>query len=144
MAAEQKRARSTCGASFFESCFASDGTVLLKLDFKNAFNSIRRDVIAKKLADKMPELTLFFNLCYGNASFLSFGVFILDSVEGAQQGDPLAVFYFCLAINEMLLELLSIFKSGYIDDITLRDKNIEAVLDDLKTVLAHGEKLKWS
>ena len=42
---------------------ASDGTVLLKLDFKNAFNSIRRDVIAEKLADKMPELTPFFNLC---------------------------------------------------------------------------------
>ena len=120
---------------------ASDGAVLLKLDLKNAFNSIRRDIIAEKHADKMPELTSFFNLCYGNASFLSFGDFILDSVEGAQQDDPLAVFYFCLAMNEMLIELISIFKSGYIDDITLGDKNIEAVLDDLKTVLAHGEKI---
>ena len=46
---------------------ASDGTVLLKLDFKNAFNSIRREVIAENHADKMPELTSFFNLCYGNA-----------------------------------------------------------------------------
>ena len=42
----------------------------------------------------------------------------------------------------MLLELISIFKSGYIDDITLGDENIEAVLDDLKTVLAHGEKIE--
>ena len=41
----------------------------------------------------------------------------------------------------MLLELISTFKSGYIDDITLGDKNIEAVLDDLKTVLAHDEKI---
>ena len=72
---------------------------------------------------------------------MSFGDFILNSVERAQQGDPLAVFYFCLAMNEMLIELISIFKSGYIDDITLGDKNIEAVLDDLKTVLAHGEKI---
>ena len=102
---------------------ASNGTLLLKVDFKNAFNSIRRDVIAEKLADKMPELTPFFILCFGNASFLFFGVFILDSVEGAQQGDPQAVFCFCLAINEMLLELISIFRSGYIIEITLGNKN---------------------
>ena len=41
----------------------------------------------------------------------------------------------------MLLKLISIFKSGYIDDITLGDKNIEAVIDDLKTVLANDEKI---
>ena len=68
----------TCGADFSKN--ASDRTVLLKLDFKNAFNSIRRDVIAEKLADKMPELTPFFNLCYGNASFLSL-VFLSSTLQ---------------------------------------------------------------
>ena len=34
---------------------ATDATVLLKLDLKNAFNSIRRDVVAEKLQEHMPN-----------------------------------------------------------------------------------------
>ena len=99
----------------------TDGTVLLKLGLKNAFNSIRRDVVAQKLQEHMPELSNFFHLYYGETTCLSFGDFLIDSSEGAQQEDPLALFLFCLAINDILKALISMFKSGLVDDISVGD-----------------------
>ena len=65
------------------------GYGLLKLDFSNAFNSIRRDVMFATVLREMPELYPFVHMCYSNASLLSFGEFLLQSEECAQQGDPL-------------------------------------------------------
>ena len=89
----------------------------------------------------MPELSNFFYLCYGETSFLSFIDFLIDSSEGAQQGDPLAVFSFCLAINDILKALISMFKSGYVDDISAGDIVWQNVLKDLETVIAEGVKI---
>ena len=36
-----------------------DNHVFVKLDFSNAFNSVRRDTILTKVAKKMPELYHF-------------------------------------------------------------------------------------
>ena len=120
---------------------ASNGTVLLKLDFKNAFNSIRRDVVAEKLHEHMPELSSFFDLCFSETTYLSFGEFLIDSSEGAQKGDPLAVFLFCLAINNILQTLISNFKSGYVDDISIGDVMWQNVLKDLEMVMTEGVKI---
>ena len=62
------------------------GYGLLKLDFSNAFNSIRRDVMFATVLREIPELYPFVHVCYNNASLLSFGEFLLQSEEGAQQG----------------------------------------------------------
>ena len=82
---------------------AKSGDVFLKLDFRNAFNTIRRDFAAECIAGNVPELLPFFNMCYGVDSFLSFGDFSISSCEGLQQGDPLAVFVFCLCLHENVL-----------------------------------------
>ena len=43
------------------------GYGLLKLDFSNAFNSIRRDVMFASVLREMPELYPFVHMCYNNA-----------------------------------------------------------------------------
>ena len=98
----------------------SSGDVFLKLDFQNAFNSIRRDHVAECFAQHAPELLPFYKLCYERDSLLFFGPdFTLDSAEGFQQGDPLAVFGFCLGINDCLRKVKSRFLCAYIDDVSI-------------------------
>ena len=113
---------------------AEQETVFLKLDFKNAFNSIRRDTAAEIIAENMPSLLPFFKVCYEESSFLNFGEDLILSEEGFQQGDPAAVFGFCLSIHKILKEIKSRFKLGYIDDISAGDY-WRIVLADLQQLL---------
>ena len=63
--------------------------VLLKIDFRNAFNSVRRDVILNLVKEKLPELYNLIYQCYEEGSTLFFGdEDVLDSLEGVQQGTP--------------------------------------------------------
>jgi hypothetical protein len=70
--------------------------VLIKVDFSNAFNTIRRDTILEAVAIHFPELLPFAISTYGDTSDLVFGDFTLSSSEGAQQGDPLGPLFFAL------------------------------------------------
>ena len=106
--------------SFFE--LASDDDVFLKLDFSNAFNTMRRDSIAFAFEEFCPELLPFFNMCYERESFLVYGDHTLLSREGFQQGDPIASFGFCLGVHRCLTAISSKFKVGYMDDISAGDK----------------------
>ena len=44
--------------------------VLLKIDFKNAFNSVHRDVVLKLIREKVPELYGFVYQCYEESSLI--------------------------------------------------------------------------
>ena len=59
----------------------------LKLDFRNAFNTVRREKILA--VDMVPENFPFIFACYSAPSTLFFQDTSLLSVEGVQQGDPL-------------------------------------------------------
>jgi len=72
----------------------SDNSVLVKLDFRNAFNCLHRDRMLKTVADKIPGLYRFCWLSYYNATQLRFGDSTIWSEEGAQQGDPLGPLLF--------------------------------------------------
>ena len=52
--------------------------------------------------------TLILVGAYSGDSDLQFGQFLLQSQEGAQQGDPLGPLYFCLAIHDLLTSLQEI------------------------------------
>ena len=60
----------------------------LKLDFKNAFNCISREVFFKEVDEFMPGLSRWVQWCYGVSSHLVFGTHLVESQSGAQQGDP--------------------------------------------------------
>ena len=104
--------------------------VFLKLDFQNAFNTIRRDHVGECVYRHFPRLIHLFSACYQEPSFLTFGDTILLSDEGLQRGDPLAAAYFCLGIHDIISNLNVPCKSAYLDDIALLG-DPASILNDL-------------
>ena len=108
--------------------------VLVKVDFKNAFNSIRRDVFLRRVIQYCPSLYPMVYQCYSKASNLFFGpTYIIKSQEGAQQGDPLGPFLFSLAIMDLNKELESEVNLWYLDDGTIIG-TAWSVLSDYKKI----------
>lgn len=114
--------------------------VLVKLDFSNAFNCVRRDVILEAIAAKTPEIYRLVHAAYSCDPILVYGDHQLRSREGAQQGDPLGPLEFCEAIHPLLVSLLSILKIGFMDDITLAG-DIATVEADIDTIRDHGAEI---
>ena len=96
----------------------SEGEAVVKLDFANAFNSIRRDAVLMAVSVKLPQLYKFCWTAYNFDSILQFGDRSLSSAEGVQQGDPLGPLLFCLSLHPLLISLSSKLRIGYLDDIT--------------------------
>ena len=110
-----------------------DDHLFLKIDFKNAFNSVRRDVIIESVARHFPELLRYVISAYGATSVLRFQQCTVSSAEGVQQGDPMGPLLFCLAVHDLLSTLKSELVLGYLDDFTLAD-HVDTVLYDFRTL----------
>ena len=95
--------------------------LFLKIDFRNAFNTLRRDAILEAIEKHFPELLPYATSTISSSSHLQFGEFILLSEEGAQQGDPLGPLYFCLVFKDLLESLQSELVLGYLDDVAVGD-----------------------
>jgi len=77
----------------------------------------------------LPSISLnFYRLPY-QPSFLQFADYLLQSEEGAQQGDPLGPLYFSSVIKQLLESLQSELVMGHLDDVTLGD-DAETCLSD--------------
>ena len=81
------------------------GHLLLKLDFKNAFNCLHRQRMLIAVRDQVPELLLLILSACCAPSCLLFGEEIIQSSEGVQQGDLLGPLLFCLTIHNMVEQL---------------------------------------
>ena len=66
---------------------ASTPKVLLKVDLKNAFNTIRRDKILTAAREHLPDAYHLLHQAYGEKSFLFHGKSLIESATGLQQGD---------------------------------------------------------
>ena len=108
--------------------------VLLKIDYKNAFNTIRRDTFLGIVRDQFPEVYPFVWQCYNSPSTLFFGDSMLKSATGVQQGDPLGPGLFSLAIHALLNSLKSCFNVWYLADGSIGGKASE-VAEDLKSII---------
>ena len=93
--------------------------LILKLDFKNAFNTIRRDKMLLAVKDLAPNLLPFVHSVYCSSYSLFWGTEIIQSSEGVQQGDPHGPLLFCLTIHTMYSQLKSDLCIFYLDDGTL-------------------------
>lgn len=78
--------------------------VLIKTDFKNAFNLTPRSSIFRGLEKFCPKLLPWFRWAYGAPTPLvnSDGEQVGSSETGCRQGDPLAALLFCVAIQQAL------------------------------------------
>ena len=64
--------------------------LLLKLDFKNAFNTLRRDKMIEEVKRNAPELFAFILAAYGTPSLLFCGDHTIASKEGCSKVTHLA------------------------------------------------------
>ncbi|XP_063618720.1 uncharacterized protein LOC134791601 [Cydia splendana] len=107
--------------------------VLLKVDVKNAFNSVDRGALLTQIQDATPLIYKYLWQCYHQSTNLLFKTHHLASAVGCQQGDPLGPAIFSLAIHPIISNLNSKFNSWYLDDGTLGG-DWRSVLDDLRSL----------
>jgi hypothetical protein len=120
--------------------FIDQPGLLLKLDFRNAFNTVNRSRVLECARDRTPHLFPAILQAYGSPSLLFFGDHQIDSEEGLQQGDPLAPALFCLAIDKLVKSLQSPLNAWFLDDGGLGGPG-NLVHSDLQKVIAASEEL---
>ena len=113
---------------------------LIKLDFKNAFNSVSRDSVLISLSNHLPELLRYVEAGYGANSILQFGEFQLESQEDVQQGDPLGPLLFSLAIRDVSHGCLAPFVAWFLDDCAIGG-NAQQVERDYKMIVEKGHSV---
>ena len=116
------------------------GQALLKIDFTNAFNTLRRDEMLNVIYNELPELYTYIHSCYFGETFLRFGQFTLLLDEGPQQGDPLGTLLFCSAALSLVKHMKSEFNCWYMDD-GIIGGTAEQLLADFNTIVVEGRKL---
>ena len=103
---------------------------ILKIDFRNGYNSTKRSKMISQVQAKMPRLLRFTRYCYAQVAEMVIMhqgavVKVLDSKFGSQQGDPLGGHYFALSIYDFMAEFQERFPeactSWIVDDLTVSD-----------------------
>ncbi len=117
--------------------------VILKLDFKNAFNSLNRETMLNSVFEKRRELYRYTHAAYSKPTYLQYDNSIIFSEEGTQQGDPEAPPLFADTIQPLIDELESKINVWYLDDGNLADQ-YKVVLKDLKKVISQENYLGLS
>ena len=108
--------------------------VLLKIDLKNAFNTIRRDRMLSTVREHLPDVYHLMHQAYGSDSLLFHGESQITSATGLQQGDPAGPALFALTIDELVKSLTTELNIWFLDDGTLGD-TVPNVLDNLDRLL---------
>jgi hypothetical protein len=110
--------------------------MMVKLDFKNAFNCVHRDFLLESAnVDILKPISKFVRQCYAEPTHLLYGDSYISSETGVQQGDPLGPPLFCLALDQMVKSLQAPFNVWYLDDGTIGG-SVEEVLAAVDAVVA--------
>src|SRR6218665_116317 len=117
----------------------TEDEIFVKLDFANAFKTLRRDIMLQMVYDTKSEIYEFTHQAYSADSQLQFCPFVVRSQMGPQQGDPLGPLLFCLPLQPLLRSMRSGFRIGYLGNLSLGGKK-----DDVRQDIALIENLESS
>ena len=119
---------------------------ILKVDFKNAFNSVDRGILLRECKQHFPDLFPWVEWCYGGQPILRYQwTEHVRSCAGVQQGDPLGPMLFCLVLHVLVREIkdlcpLLLFLKWYLDDGTIAGPTSQ-VLRALELIKLRGPAL---
>ena len=113
--------------------------VILKMDFKNAFNSVKRDKILDTVFRKRRQIYNYTHSAYSETSHLFLGDKIIQSQEGCQQGDHEGPALFSDTIQNLVNQMVSQYNVCYLDDGNFSD-HYRTVLEDLKRIIASADE----
>ena len=119
--------------------------VILKIDYRNAFNLVDRQVFLDSIHDNFPELYNYVVSMYGVQAILTFGSKCIRSEEGTQQGDPMGPVLFSLALKIVTDKLKKklpklTMNRWYLDDGYIGSK-VKEVISAFKIVRDVGESV---
>ena len=114
--------------------------IMIKLSFKNAFNSIYHNCVTAVVQDYVPELLMFVNSSYGCPSYYFCGDTLLHLSESLPLRDALAPFLFCITTRQITQNLKSDLKVFYLGTGILGG-NIEDVFSDLEAIKRNAGEL---
>ena len=95
----------------------SDGSAMVKLDFRYAFNSIRRDRMLEAVRDLAPTIYQLVHSVYSLPSCLVWGEHTISLLRVYSRVTPLGPLLLCLSIHRHCASLKSSFCVRYLDDV---------------------------
>ena len=97
--------------------------VIVKLDVKNAYNTMHRRAIYDELLESFPHLAPWFHYAYSKSTpiYSSDSEYLFNSEVGVKQGDPLGSFLFSCGAQKSIKDVILKFPDGlnilgYLDD----------------------------
>jgi hypothetical protein len=116
--------------------------VLMKVDFKNAFNLIDRKTFIRQVRSICPEILPWVAKIYSQKSIMYVGDSSFACSQDVQQGDPLGSFLFSLALQPLILRIKEkfpdlLFNGWYLDDGTIVGKK-NTVVDFANFTIEEG------
>ena len=115
--------------------------LILKTDFSNAYNCLRRDTMLERVQKHAPTLYCMAWQAYSSPSNLIFGdEGTILSQSGIQQGDPMGSFLFALTTRDLMLSCKSPLNAWYLDDVVLGGQ-LQSVKEDLNKIVEAKKSL---
>jgi hypothetical protein len=125
---------------YFSSLAHTGIKAFLKIDFRNAFNELRRDVLLEEAKLHCTTFYPFISQAYQFDSNLFLQKSTIKSRCGVHQGDPLGPALFALALHPLIEDVLSEFNVWYLDDGTIADDPV-VVLAELKKIIVRAKEI---
>ena len=102
----------------------------------------RRDMLLA-VQQYLPDIYSYCYSAYACSTHLLHGRYLILSQEGPRQGDPLGPLLFSITLQPLLESLISELSLGYLDDLTVGDKQNKVAADVLR-VKEIGESIGLS